>query len=328
MPNLTKDEISALQITKFIFHVVHHGDPAPILLDQVPIGQFQDFFVARVVDTLKGNRYSFMPESLTLKELSAIEVSPRKFVPASKTLAIQIHSRDLRVKRGVLIVMMLTSGTRKFFSLIKYDHEKVVSFTVDHAQAILQDVVNSFTESPKSLQKSALIELSGDTGELAVIDRNVRSGISTFFEDFLGVQRSRLESDLTADVVKAVLKTVQLHQAELPYEITARVSPRVRNIATKRGTFDADEFFADFFGAEGSAEIRATFDEQLDRRRLSGEAFRYDKSSLPEDAPQKFKTAEGITLVVPDLAKDTIKIEHTRDGFQTITIKTPRVIEQ
>lgn len=328
MPYLSKDEILDLRITSFIFHVVHHGEPAPILLDQVPIGQFQDFFVARVVDTLKGNRFSFMAESLTLKALSEVDASPKKFVKASKTLALQIHSRDQRVKRGVLIVMMLTSGTRKFFSLIKYDHEKVVAFTVNHTQAILQDVVNSFTESPKSLQKSALIELDGDTGELAVIDRNVRSGISTLFEDFLGVQRSRLESDLTADVVKAVLKTVQKHQAELPYEITGRVSPLVRKIATKRKVFDADEFFADFFGAEGSEDIRATFDHELEKRQLSGEAFHYDKSSLPEDAPRKFKTAEGITLVIPDLAKGTIKFEETKDGFQTITIKTPRIIEQ
>jgi len=328
MPNLNKEEIRDLTITDFIFHVVHHGEPAPILLDQVPIGPFHDFFVDRVADTLKGNRYSFTPQSLTLAELTAVQTNPKKFVKASKTLAIQIHSRDQRVKRGVLIVMMLTSGARKFFSLIKYDHERVISFTVTDAQAILQDVVNSFTESPKSLQKSALIELSDTTGELAVIDRNMRSGISTFFEDFLGVQRTRLESDLTAEVVKAVLKTVQLHQAELPNEITTRVSPRVRTIATKRKIFDVDEFFSDFFGAEGSDAIRRTFEEQLEKRQLSGETFNYDEKSLPEDAPRRFKTAEGITLMVPELAKGTFKIEQTKDGFQTITIKTPRVVEQ
>lgn len=329
MPFLTKDEIANLKIGDFIFHVVHHGHAEPTLLDQVPIGEFHDFFIDRVADTLKGNRYSFTPQSLTLKELAAVDANPKKFVAASKTLATQFHSRDLRVKRGVLIVMRLTSNKRKFFSLIKYDHEKVVSFRVRNAQAILRDVVNSFTESPKALQKSALIELTEASGELAVVDRNLRSGISTFFEDFLGVERSHSETDLTEDIVKAVRKTVLAHKEELPTEITSRVLERVRSIATKRKVFDAEEFFADFFGADGSDAVRETFDGLLDKMQLTGEAFTYDQAALPENGPRKYKTAEGIVVSVPEVARGTLTIgEIDKDGFRTLTIKTQQVVEQ
>ena len=188
MPMLTEAEIERLRITNFIFHVVHHGRADPILLDAAPLGPFEDFFLARISETLEGNRFVFEDGSATRVSLARAAGDPGSFVHVSQELALRLHTSDDRIKRGVLIVMMLSSGNRRFFSLIKYDHEKVIAFDVQDATAVLHDVVNSFTESPNALQKSALIELTDGGGDLAIIDRNRRIGISAFFERFLEVR--------------------------------------------------------------------------------------------------------------------------------------------
>ncbi|MBB3396119.1 nucleoid-associated protein [Rhizobium sp. BK060] len=336
MPSLTADEIEQLRITHFIFHVVHHGQPEPILLDavpiglgSVPIGDFERFFLGRVSDTLKGNRFDFTAGSLTRDNLAAIASAPGRFVDVSQTLARQFHSHDdLRIKRGVLIVMVLRTGTRRLYSLIKYDHEKVVAFDVQDTTAILTDVVNSFTESPAALQKSALIELMQQGGELAIIDRNTRTGISGFFERFLGVTRRHSETEMTKGIVDATLKTVQRHRLELPSDITTRVKPKILEITQNRTSFDAEQFVGDFFGAHGSDAIRATFQGELERRNLAGEAFTYDRSAVPAAGPRKYVTNEGIRLVVPESALGTFSQTTDSDGWTTVTIRTRQVTEQ
>lgn len=328
MPMLTEAEIEALRITDFIFHVVHHGRPDPILLEAVPLGPFEAFFLARISETLKGNRYAFEDGSATRGSLALVAEDPGRFVAVSQDLARRLHTEDDRIKRGVLIVMTLSAGERQFHSLIKYDHEKVVAFDVQNATAVLHDVVNSFTESPNALQKSALIELTAGGGDLAIIDRNRRVGISAFFERFLGVRRQHTEAELTKGVLDATLKTVQQHQLELPPEITSRVKPKLAEIAERRGAFDADRFFGDFFGAHGTPEIRKSFDGELQRRNVVGEAFEYDRASLPTGGPKRFVTNEGIRLVVPEAAAATIRQDTGADGWTTVTIRTRRVTEQ
>lgn len=175
---LTPEEKAALKIDNFIFHVVHHGDKAPILLDQTPVAGFETFFLERVRETLQGNRFIFKPGSQTQADLAKAAADPNVFVPMSKELATRFHAlQDRRIKRGVLIVMALSTGARKLFSLIKYDHERVLTFELASSRAVLHDVLNSFTESPAALQKSALIELDGAAGSLATIDRANRTGM-------------------------------------------------------------------------------------------------------------------------------------------------------
>lgn len=328
MPMLTDAEVRELRITDFIFHVVHHGRPDPILLQAVPLGHFEPFFLDRISETMKGNRYTFEEGSATRDSLSRVAENPGRFVEISQDLARRLHSGDDRIKRGVLIVMALATGDRRFHSLIKYDHEKVVAFDVRDATGVLHDVVNGFTESPEALQKSALVELTPKGGDLAIIDRNRRVGISEFFERFLGVCRRQTEAELTKGILDATLRTVQQHQLDLPPEITSRVKPKISEIADRRGAFEADRFFSDFFGAHGTADVRASFDGELRRRNAIGEAFEFDRASLPTGGPKRFVTNEGIRLVVPEAAAGTMTQKNGGDGWTTVTIRTRRVTEQ
>ncbi|MGU3421198.1 hypothetical protein [Methylobacterium sp. D54C] len=328
MPLLTDAERAALRVENFIFHVVHHGEAEPVLFDSTPIGEFEPFFIGRVIETLRGNRFVFEAASATLVELRGAEAGPGAFVEASKALARQFHKDDGRFRRGILMVTTLATGPRKLYSLIKYDHERVIAFDVVDAGAALRAVVTGLTESAKALQKSALIELDADGGSLVVLDRSKPTGITDFFRDFLGVRRLHGEAELTQAVTRTLVRTVRAHAEELPAEITAQVKQRLVRIAEGRPDFDADRFFGDYFGVHGTDAVRATFDRHLAGQGFDGEGFTFEATALPTDGPRKYRTKEGVNIVVPEAARDTLSIETQPDGSTLVTIRTGHVTER
>ena len=328
MPHLSLDDRAALEVEDFIFHVVHHGKDDPILLDSTPIGQFEEFFVGRIADTLRGNRYVFDEGSATLASLLKMRDSVGAFVEASKDLARAFHKNDGRFLRGILIVTTLRSGTRRFVSLIKYDHEPMVAFDVVDRTAALRAVVTGLTESPKAIQKSALVELVGDGGTLVVLDRGKRTGITDFFRDFLGVDRVHDETEMTDLIARALLRTVKENAAALPTEITANVKRRLVEVAERRGDFEADDFFVDFFGAHGSDAVRESYAQALEAVGLTGEAFTFDRAALPREVTSRYRTQEGVNIVVPPGAQGTVDIVDDPEGGRVITIRTAHVFEK
>jgi hypothetical protein len=327
LATLTNAEVNALKIENFIFHVVHHGADDPILFDDTPLATFEQFFIDRIKETLKGNKFLFKVNSQVKEKLESWEKGEHTFVDISKNLARQFHRvGDKRMKTGVLIVIGLRVNDRKLYSLIKYDSEKVVTFTREGAKAILQAVTNNFTESPKALQKSALIDLKADDAEVVIIDRMSRAGISDFYKNFLGVERLRNPKEMTGDLVKAVRKTVKAHAEELPRAITSKVSDKIIEIAKARKEFEVEGFFVDFFGVKASEDIRQTFDRELDSLKLTGESFAYDEDELPLSEDKKYMTSEGIRIIMPARAKGLLDVQHTDDGT-IVTIRTSRLQE-
>ncbi|AWN34394.1 nucleoid-associated protein [Methylobacterium radiodurans] len=325
---LTDEEKAALRVESFIFHAVHHGQPEPTLHDGVSIGGFAEFFIERVVETLRGNRFTFDTGSTTLRALRGIEADPATFVEASKDLARRLHRTeghempDGRFKRGILMVTVLSAGPRRFHSLIKYDHgERVIDIVERGSAAVLEEVVNPLTQNRKALQKSALIELDDAGGQLVVVDHSKRSGITDFFRGFLGVRRAQAEADLTKAVERSLRKTVQTHAAELPPEIGSQWRQRLRDIAARRREFEPDQFFGDLFGANDTAALRATWRGQLAANEIDGEQFTFDPDALPDTGPTRYRTAENIDITVPAAARDRFNWERQADGSVVITIR-------
>jgi len=91
MAFITEDQNREMQIERFIFHVVHHGEEEPILLDETPIRNFHNFFLGRVREVLKGNRFLFIPESSTESEIRSVDGDLKNFVEVSKNLARDFH---------------------------------------------------------------------------------------------------------------------------------------------------------------------------------------------------------------------------------------------
>jgi hypothetical protein len=101
--------------------------------------------------------------------------------------------------------MALSAGAHRLFSVIKYDHEQVLSYDIEgDARAVLHEIANSFTKSAEALQKSALIELTDIGGELVVVDRKVQADITDFFKGFLTVKRAYTEAELTGALQKRI----------------------------------------------------------------------------------------------------------------------------
>lgn len=327
LATLTDDQIASLKISNFLFHVVHHGKDEPEYFDDVPLGKFEPFFVARIKDTLKGNRFSFLDDSSVKAQILKWQGKETTFLELSKVLASQFNDfYDKRVTLGVLIVIELLAGEKRYYSLIKYDSDEVVSFTRNGAKAVLADVVNNFTQSAKSLQKSALVDLDAVAaeGHVAVIDRQTRSSISDIFRKFLGVERTKKPAELTESLHKAVIKIVSKHKDDFPSSFTCRAVEQVREIAEKQKEFNADDFFDQFFGAYGNDEVKASYQKELNYQGLTGEVFEYVPDALPEVRKVRYKTQEGIVITVPPGAGNTLKI--SPDG-KTITISTSKVNE-
>ncbi|KPB50870.1 Uncharacterized protein ALO57_02013 [Pseudomonas coronafaciens pv. oryzae] len=327
MATLTDDQIASLKISNFLFHVVHHGKGDPDYFEDVPLGKFETFFIARIKDTLRGNRFSFLDGSSVRTEIVKWQDKKTDFLNLSKVLAFQFNEfYDKRVTLGVLIVIELWAGDKRYYSLIKYDSDEVVSFTRSGAKAVLADVVNNFTQSAKSLQKSALIDLDADAGEgqVAVIDRQTRSSISDIFRKFLGVERTKKPAELTDSLHKAVIKLVTKHKDDFPSSFTYRAGDQVREIAEKQKVFNSEEFYDQFFGAYGNDEIKASYQKEINSQGLAGEVFDYVPEALPEVKKLRYRTKEGILITVPPDANDTFKI--SLDG-KTITISTSKINE-
>lgn len=331
MAFISEEQNREMKIERFIFHVVHHGEEEPILLDETPIGNFHNFFLGRVKEVLKGNRFLFIPESSTEREIRSVDDDLENFVEVSKNLARDFHRfGDNRVKPGVLIFMVIGAIDEKLYSLIKYDHEEVLTYRVeDDRRAILESVTNSLTKSTKSLHKSGLIRLHGERGgSLIVIDRKVTKDISDFFKGFLNVRRKYDSADMTKRIQNLTIRTAQDHRVDLPDEITRRIRQKAYDTICQMDAFNSDQFFDMVFGAHGTDEIRSTFNTHLEKNDLDGEIFQFDNDAVDRPRKRKYKTSEGVKIEYSDSADDTVDIDRDEERGKTrITITTNKLSE-
>jgi hypothetical protein len=88
------------------------------------------------------------------------------------------------------MLLLLSSGAGRFFSIIKYDHEQVLHYTLENDnRAVIKEITNGFTRSKDALHKAAFINLEYCPGQLVIIDKTVKSEITNFFKNFLFVKK-------------------------------------------------------------------------------------------------------------------------------------------
>src|SRR5688572_26266703 len=157
-------KIEDIKITDFIFHVVHHGEEDPGLLDETPIDKYEHFFKERIKEVLDGNKFYFNPESTFLTQIKKLDNDHSLFLEISKALARKFHEiQDDRIKPGVMILMKTAIGGIDHYILIKYDHEMVIYYKKTTLNtAILDEMSNTFSKNKSALQKSAIIKLDGE----------------------------------------------------------------------------------------------------------------------------------------------------------------------
>jgi nucleoid associated protein NdpA len=335
VPILETGALASLAIERMIFHVVGPTTADLQLLDELVPGVHAEFFLERLRSTAKGTMYDFIPGSSVHAAVSTIQSDAETFVAQSKVLAEQFqfhHHGNASV--GGFVVFALTSAVGPLFALVKFDHEPVLSYHIVDENGVrradIDALTDTFVKSPDALQKSAIIRLTGEGGELSVRDRSGPRQISKYFEKFLMAKRRYTDSDLTeklADIARAVARD---NREELGPEIFRSVSTRIWSATQNLPGFDPLDhaFLNAIFGpvAEDS-KIRKDFQRMLKAERIEDEAFNFDRDVVKPPAKKRLTTAEGVQIIYSTANEELVRREPLQDGRTRITIDTGHIDE-
>lgn len=332
MIELSDLQLSSMRITRFIFHVVHHGEPEPLFFDELDIGEFEQFFLERVKSILNGTDYEFNPQSGVYNTLKEIYDDESLFLERSRQLAVDFHSHgldDKRIKKGVMILMEVKTLQKDMFAIIKYEHDQVLRYRNEGAGIVLENVTDTFTRSPDSMQKAAIIDMSDENPVVMVLDRNVRAGISGFFQGFLNVRRRKSEQEKSKMLWDVVKSTSNKHLEELPRDFSRDAVERSDQFFENNEQFNPDQYFDTVFGPQANDSIRNTYKHYIQKEDLENEQFCLDKESASVPRKYKVKTAEGVTIYYDQKAASSVQISYGKDGDKdVIIIESKRVREE
>ncbi len=342
---LTLEEREAIQIEKFIFHIIIKEDVNPRFLDAVEISDDQrNFFKARLADAAQGRQYLFNDYSETKEKsiqiLSAVDEGD--FIRLSREIAYKFKStHNKNTNNGVFIICTAsTLRNRKLLFLVKLDHKKIYQYKVnDNNQALLQEVQDTFTEDKTAIQKFALIDVNPDVKwDVLVYDRSSRAelgNITEYFKSFLGVYVRETEDDLTRKAVRTTREWATLNKSILnPNQGVATYKNLAQSYLNNHEIFDTDKFIEAVIQDENEdrrAILKASFLQHLENIGLAYQEFHINKNALNKKITKNIReTAEGVKIEWEGTENDkNIEISDTPDanGLYTIRIQTRRVID-
>lgn len=338
---LSDVEVGALRIERMIFHVVGPEDDDLVLMDEVDIRGAEDFFLERIRETNIGNRFSFIGREQGVRpSLQSMANDPQGFVALSKQLAESFHNQHQTVasKKGAFIVAILSGINRPAFALIKFDDLRVLRFRSEitpdgSVRAIVTEVENTFQEDKKAMQKSALVLLSEEGGDLAVYDRTNRANITDYFKAFLGVRRLYTPEQATVRFKKALEAAFASHRAQAPDGIRVSWRERLFNATRARETIEPEDdlevfgatVFGEFWTHDG---FRASVSKALENQKISGEAIVIHRNAFTKPTIRRVRTREDVVLRYPeDLDGVIVNIRRNDGGGATITINTQEILD-
>lgn len=295
-------QLAKLLIKRMIFHVVGPKEEHLVLLNEVAPGEHAAFFLDRIRSTNKGLMFDFVPGSALAASLQAIEDDNDAFAEQSRVLARLFHmGHGGSASVGAFLVFILQCGDEHLYALIKYDHETVLSYTIDGADALMSALHDTFVKSPEALQKSAIVRLTPEGGELAVRDRSSPTKTSKYFQTFLGAKRRFDSSTLTAKLCD-LTKRVALSNADLLGHATMRgISQRIYEYIQQADSFDPadrEPFLVGIFGPlAADSKVRIDFDKALTNERIQSEAFEFDRAAITRPQKTRLTTVEGIQVI-------------------------------
>jgi hypothetical protein len=338
---LEDNALAAMHVERMIFHVVGPEEEDIVLMDEIDVTGLESFFLQRVRETNIGNRFEFIgPNQGVRPSLIAIRDKPDQFVQVSKDLAEAFHGfhQNVAAKKGALIVALLSGLPKPAFALIKFDDLRVLRFRQEKdddgkVKAIVTEIDNTFQEDKKAMQKSALVILDDDGGELAVFDRVNRQNISDYFKNFLGVRRIHTPEAASKKFKKALNGAFQETADEAPEDIRRTWRSKLFDAVQTRDSIIPDEnldafglaVFGDFWNNDN---FKKSLQKHLHQQRISGESIIIDKQTFPKPTVRRVRTKEDIFIRYPaNLDGEAVTIEKRPDGSATITIETQGILD-
>lgn len=331
MAFLTDDQLSGLQIERMIFHVVGPDETQFVLLEEIEPGPHAGFFLDRVRSTHTGILFDFTPASPLLRSLQTVQADLDTFAQQSKDLAnlFQVgHGRS--TSPGVFMLFVLSHGDERLFALLKYDHETVLSYTIESTEqgqrALIAALQDTFVKAPEALQKSAIVRLTADGGELCVRDRSAPSKVTQYFQQFLGAKRRFEAPQLTLKLVGIAKKVAKQNEKLLGPEVLKNLNQRIYEAIQNNddyGPSSHELFLTSVYGSlPDDSKVRSDFDRELKRERMEGETFDFDKPSVPRPAKKQIVTQEGIQIIWDREYDANVRREDLAGGRTRITIES------
>lgn len=311
--SLNKSELHSIEIEKLIFHIIQSHKDTPILLDDIDIDISQKrFFRDRIADAATGTQFVFIDKSASQlhEQCQNIIQSPEDyFLESSKriTQSFQSHHAGNTSDGAFVVALIRIKKILPLIFLSKIDNRKVITYdlvrTETGRKAVLEEVINTFIEDRRAIQKSALIDLSNHYAwDVLASDRTkTREAIADYFRKFLSVQQRESASVLTRKTVSAVRSWASRnkHLLSESQEI-ADYKERAIEYFENHVIFDTASFVS-FVIREQQHEMRESQEngltEHLSQEGIAGQTF----SSMPNSIDPRIKknvrrTSEGVKI--------------------------------
>lgn len=361
---LTTAVRESIQIESFIYHIIRQDEEEPSYNDEVTLSSEQKtFFEERIRAACDGTQFSFTdPENNNCKIDcdSILSDVANNFVPTSRLLTsrfFEAHNRSMN--EGVFIVavisVLINNSRKQLLSFLKVDYSTVFQQkvqNVDGRQVVtLTKVMDSLADSPKALQKWAIVDPSDlFIWDALALQRNTPNdkkdtdiAISGYFKAFLQVKARQTPSALTKESVSETRKWAQ-SLSELPEGISrSDFKARAINYFENTDQFNTENYINQVLGSyveEGMTDAEkqeilnlrsqheASLRNALSEAGIAGQTFESMPSSIPSNSRKNvLKTSTGVTVAYQGTrAQNNISV--TTDGpEQVITIRTVQLDE-
>lgn len=320
MAFFSEQELQALAIDRMVFHLVGPKPEDFVRLEEINPGRFASFFLDRIRSVNAGVPYKFSDASATRERLRRISLDGTKFQEESERLADDFQRAHIgSAVAGAVLLFTLSVGQERMFALLKYDDEEVLTYDVVDAgqgrkRVNLDALERTFVQNKEALQKSALIKLNDEGGELAVLDRRNQQKVARYFENFLDVIRIHENADLTAKLVDVTRQVIKGNKDLVPPEIYREVTKRTYDAAAAGGNINADaqrSFLEAVIGRnlpDGHALLRK-FDQALRSARIDGTPVALDVGKVSRPGSVRYVTTNGIQIRVPQNATNRVIVQ-------------------
>ncbi|WP_455811843.1 nucleoid-associated protein [Pseudomonas graminis] len=339
---LTANQIKTLEIESFIFHIIQSEESEePIYLDAVTLGDAQKkFFVDRLKECAKGTQYVFKDDTPHLKRCCEEMISePSGFIVNSRSITSDFAGRHAgNTADGVFVVSVVkylhaANEYKKLIFLVKLDKSATLSYSYKEENgkkiAIINEVPNALSESKQAVQKSALIDVSGNHAWHVLAFDRVKPTLSDYYRGFLGVIERQTDSALTKNTHQALRVWASRIPADLldDGEDANTIAGRSLNYFEAHEHFNTEEYVSAVVrhaNDEKKAQLTESLNEKLAEVGVAGQSFTLMPGSLSrKDKKQIYQTAEGVTIMFEgDVAAAGIHRQTLPDGKTKITIVT------
>jgi hypothetical protein len=328
---------STAVVERIIFHIVGPKLKTPLILTEVEDpSTHSDFFIDRLIETAKGTAYNFNAASGVKDQVSLAISSDHAFVDCSEILATrfqELYENDKRLIPGVLMLLKIRCGEKHYAAIIKYDDIKVISYktqaTIDgKVKPILDLILNTFVQDKKALQKSALININNNAGQLVCIDRSGKNGdITDMFKKYLDSSRKFSHETLVDRLLLALIETATTQKDIIPTEIFRKIRTAAKDAISTLQSFNpkspATLLHALFGPLHTDEKIKSTFEKALKKQKIANETIKAPAGYYKKPAKKIRETQEGVRVIYTQEHVDSgaIKFEN-ENGYKSFKATT------